>query len=261
MSPLSKDALQRELTTSLFGAKLFVFESIDSTNTCAKTLAQADTPEGTVVIAEFQTHGKGRHGRPWNSQSGENLLFSVVLRPSLPRTSAGLLTFFAAVSVSRGIEQVCGKPMEYKWPNDLLFHGRKTCGILLENSLDGKGVEYSVVGVGVNVNQREFGGELDGRATSLALELGRPIDRVKLFSAIMKSMEQAYADVQKGEFSRLLSEWNARCTMFGNQITVAQNNERITGKAVGLHTDGGLILETPAGIRTIYAGDISLTPV
>lgn len=260
MRPLSKDTLQRELTTGLFGTKLFVFESIDSTNACAKTLAQADTPEGTVVITEFQTHGRGRHGRPWNAQPGENLLFSVVLRPSLPRTSAGLLTFFAAVSVSRGIEQVCGKSMEYKWPNDLLFHGRKTCGILLENSLDGEDVEYSVVGVGVNVNQREFGNELVGRATSLALELGRPVDRVKLFSAIMASMELAYTDVRKGEFSGLLKEWNARCTMFGNQITVAQNNERITGKAVGLNTDGGLMLETPAGIRTIYAGDISLTP-
>lgn len=260
MSGLSKDTLQRELSTSLFGTKLFFFESIDSTNACAKTLAQAETPEGTVVITEFQSHGRGRHGRPWNARPGENLLFSVVLRPTLARASAGLLTFFAAVSVARGIEHVCGKPLEYKWPNDLLFHGRKTCGILLENSMDGENVDYSVVGVGVNVNQREFGNDLDGRATSLALELGRPVDRVKLFSAIMASMEHAYRDVRNGQFSDLLKEWNAHCTMFGNQVTVAQNNERITGKAVGLHTDGGLILETAAGIRTIYAGDISLTP-
>lgn len=260
MSPLSKETLQRELTTSLFGAKLFFFESIDSTNACAKTLAQADTPEGTVVITEFQSHGRGRHGRPWNAQPGENLLFSVVLRPSLPRTSAGLLTFFAAVSVARGIEQVCGTPMEYKWPNDLLFHGRKTCGILLENSMDGESVNYAVVGVGVNVNQREFESDLKGRATSLSLELDRSVDRTNLFAAIMDSMESAYPDVRKGEFSGLLKEWNAHCTTFGNQVTVAQNNERIKGKAVGLNTDGGLILETSAGMRTIYAGDISLTP-
>ncbi|MEX1137877.1 MAG: biotin--[acetyl-CoA-carboxylase] ligase [Bacteroidota bacterium] len=257
---LSKQNLQRGLTTSLFGSKLFFFESIDSTNACAKTLAQTGTPEGTVVVTEFQSHGRGRHGRPWTAHAGENLLFSVVLRPSLPRTSAGLLTFFAAVSVARGIEHVCGKPMEYKWPNDLLFHGRKTCGILLENSLDGENVEYAVVGVGINVNQLEFGHNLDGRATSLALELGRPIDRTKLFSAIMNSMELAYRDVRKGEFSGLLEEWNGRCTMFGHQITVTQNDGRITGKAIGLNPDGGLILETPAGVRTIYAGDISLVP-
>ena len=257
---LSKENLQRGLTTSLFGTKLFFFESIDSTNACAKTLAQTDTPEGTVVVTEFQSRGRGRHGRPWAARAGENLLFSVVLRPSLPRTSAGLLTFFAAVSVARGIEQVCGKPVEYKWPNDLLFHGRKTCGILLENSLDNGNVEYAIVGVGINVNQREFDGDLSRRATSLALEIGRSVDRALLFTTIMTSMELAYRDVRSGEFTALLDEWNARCTMFGHQVTVAQNDTRITGKAVGLNADGGLILETPAGLRTIYAGDISLLP-
>ncbi|MEX2117229.1 MAG: biotin--[acetyl-CoA-carboxylase] ligase [Bacteroidota bacterium] len=257
---LSKESLQQSLDTDIFGRKMFFFESIDSTNTCAKTLAQAGTPEGTVVITEFQSQGRGRHGRPWAARSGENLLFSVVLRPELSRTSAGLLTFFAAVSVARGIEHVCEKPMEFKWPNDLLFNGRKTSGILLENSLDNGNIGYAVVGVGINVNQREFDGDLGRRATSLALELGRPVDRTQLFSSIMSSMELAYRDVRNGEFSSLLDEWNERCTMFGHQVTVAQNGGRITGKAIGLNTDGGLILETSTGLRTIYAGDISLIP-
>ncbi len=260
MNKLSKENLQQCLDTTLIGRKLFFFESIDSTNACAKTLAQAGTPDGTVVVTEFQTHGRGRHGRPWTASPGENLLFSVVLRPSISRASAGLLTFFAAVSVARGIEQVCEKPIECKWPNDLLFNGRKTCGILLENSLDNGNVDYAVVGVGINVNQSEFDGDLGRRATSLALELDRQVDRTRLFSSIMTSMESAYRDVRNAEFSALLDEWNARCTMFGRQVTVAQNEGRITGKAVGLNTDGGLILETPAGIRTIYAGDISLLP-
>jgi len=260
MTRLSKESIQQALTTSLFGRKLFFFESIDSTNACAKTLAQAGTPEGTVVVTEFQSHGRGRHGRPWSARSGENLLFSVILRPPLSRTSAGLLTFFAAVSVARGIELVCEKLMEYKWPNDLLFNGRKTSGILLENSLDNGNVDYAIVGVGINVNQREFDGDLSRRATSLALELGRSVDRTLLFTSIMTSMELAYHDVRTGEFTALLDEWNARCTMFGHQVTVAQNDTRITGKAIGLNADGGLILETPAGLRTIYAGDISLLP-
>lgn len=260
MNTLSKETLQSGLDTRLFGSKLFFFESIDSTNACAKTLAQAGSTEGTVVAAEFQTQGRGRHGRPWTARSGENLLFSVILRPSLPRASAGLLTFFAAVSVARGIEKVCDTRVEYKWPNDLLFKGRKTCGILLENSFGDVNVDYSVVGVGINVNQREFDADLGRRATSLALELGRTVDRIKLFSSIMASMESSYDDVRDGDFSGLLEEWNARCTMFGHQVTVAQHDGGITGKAVGLNPDGGLILETPAGRRTIYAGDISLLP-
>jgi BirA family biotin operon repressor/biotin-[acetyl-CoA-carboxylase] ligase len=260
MDPLSKENLQGGLKTSLFGSKLFFFESIDSTNASAKTLAQAGSSEGTVVTAEFQTHGRGRHGRSWTATAGENLLFSVVLRPALPRASAGLLTFFAAVSVARGIEQVCGTPIEYKWPNDLLLKNRKTCGILLENSFGDRTIDYAVIGVGINVNQREFNGDLGRRATSLALEIGRPVDRIKLFSSIMTSMESAYGDVRSGDFSGLLKDWNARCTMFGHQVTVAQNDGGISGKAVGLNADGGLILETATGRRTIYAGDISLLP-
>lgn len=256
---LSKEALLEDLQTTLLARKLFFFESIDSTNACAKALAQAGTQQGAVVVAEHQTDGRGRHGRTWRANPGQNLLFSVLLRPSLPRSSAGLLTFFAAVSVARGIEQVCECRIECKWPNDLLLRGRKVCGILLENSIDHDRIEYSVIGVGINVNQSEFDADLNTKATSLLLELGRPVDRVRLFSCIMAEMETAYREVRDGNFIRLMADWHSRCRMFGKQVTVGRDDEAVTGKAVGLNDVGGLILETAAGRQTIYAGDIHLS--
>jgi len=255
---LSKESLQSALVTSLFGKRLFFFESLDSTNTCARTLAEAGMDEGAVVVTEFQTSGRGRHGRTWTADAKENLLFSVLLRPPLPKTSAGFLTFFAAVSVARALEEVSGQPMECKWPNDLLLNGRKVCGILLENSFNQELVEYSVIGIGINVNQTAFPGQLAPYATSLALELSTSVDRVELFSKIMASMESAYREARDGNFQNLLSQWNARCKMFGRTVTVVQDNRRITGRAIGLNHDGGLLVETETGTIPVYAGDIAL---
>lgn len=257
---LSKALIQERLQTRFVGRKLFVFETIDSTNACAKTLAEADTAEGAVVLAEFQTQGKGRLGRPWEAEANENLLFSVILRPSLPRPLAGLLTFFASVALARAIEGTGAPSVECKWPNDVLLDGRKVCGILLENSLKGETIEYSVVGIGLNVNQERFPDFLRDRATSLRIALGRPVDRLDLLARVLLSLERTYEDVRRGDFDAILADWTSRCTMFGREITVAQDNDLVTGKAVGLNEDGGLVLQTPSGPRTIYAGDISLLP-
>ncbi|GJQ19692.1 MAG: biotin--[acetyl-CoA-carboxylase] ligase [Bacteroidia bacterium] len=257
---LSKALIQERLQTRFVGRKLFVFETIDSTNACAKTLAEADTEEGAVVVAEFQTQGRGRLGRPWEAEANENLLFSVILRPSIPRPLAGLLTFFASVAVARAIDETGTAPAVCKWPNDVLLDGKKVCGILLENSLRGETIEYSIVGIGLNVNQERFPDPLRHRATSLRIALGRPIDRIDCLARVLLSLERAYEDVRGGDFEAILADWTSRCSMFGREITVTQNNDLVTGKAVGLKKDGGLVLQTPSGPRTIYAGDISLLP-
>lgn len=257
---LSKTLIQERLQTRFVGRKLFVFETIDSTNACAKTLAEAGTEEGAVVLAEFQTQGKGRLGRQWEAEANENLLFSVILRPSLPRSLAGLLTFFASVAVARALDEAGVRSPECKWPNDVLLGGRKVCGILLENSLRNEMTEYSVVGVGLNVNQERFQDSLRDRATSLRIAWGRSVDRTDLLARLLLSLERAYEDVRRGTFETILADWTSRCTMFGREVTVAQNDDLVTGKAVGLKEDGGLVLQTPSGPRTIYAGDISLLP-
>ncbi|MBI2619683.1 MAG: biotin--[acetyl-CoA-carboxylase] ligase [Ignavibacteriales bacterium] len=254
---LSKEDLQKDLHTRVIGRRLFVFESIDSTNACARTLAEAGAEEGSVVIADFQTNGRGRQGRAWKADPNVNLLFSVLLRPELKRGSAGLLTFFAAVSVARAIEKTSGCSIECKWPNDLLLNGKKICGILLENSLEKEALAYSVVGIGLNVNQKNFRDDLR-KASSLSRELGAPLSRDRLFQELVRQMDELYPPVRKSQFDSILIEWNARCRMFGKEVTVAQDKRHISGTAVALEPDGGLRINTPSGPETVYAGDVTV---
>lgn len=254
----TKENLHQGLETRVIGAKLFVFESIDSTNTCAKTLAEAGVESGTVVLADHQTAGRGRNGRSWLSEPGANLLFSVVLRPQLTREQAFILTFYSSVAIARAVESVTGEQIECKWPNDLLLHGKKFCGILLENSFRQQAITHSIIGIGLNVNQIEFHGDLGSRATSLRKELSQWFDRRKLLQSILTSMEALFIEIDSGAFEEILQDWKSRCFMFGKPITVARPHDQVSGTAVGLSEDGGLIIETNQGKSVVYAGDVSI---
>lgn len=254
----SKEELQEGLKTSVFGRKLFVFDEIDSTNACAKALAEAGTEEGATVIADYQAEGRGRMGRTWQSPSGTNLLFSSILRPGLLKEKSNLLTFFACVAVARAVESTAQEPLECKWPNDLYLNGKKLSGILLENSFNQSDLEYSVVGVGINVNQTAFDDQIAPLATSLSRELKHDVDRKKLFCSVLTQLEELYPSVKNSDFSAILKEWNCRCSMFGRQITVRGGKHEISGTALRLADDGGLMLETTDGVKTVYAGDASV---
>jgi BirA family biotin operon repressor/biotin-[acetyl-CoA-carboxylase] ligase len=254
----SKQELQQGLATGVGGNKIFVFETIDSTNACARTLGDADTPEGAVVVADFQTNGRGRLGRMWIAEPKSNLLFSVLLRPTIKVEMAGLLTLYASAAVARAIERCVGEPVECKWPNDLLLHGKKFCGILLENSFQQPGLGYSIVGVGINVNQRALPDEIADRATSLARETGREYDRKEVFQAVLSDLDALYGPAGKGDFSLVVSEWTKRCQMFGKGVHVQQHKHFVEGIALRLNHDGGLIISTSGGEQTVYAGDVTL---
>jgi BirA family biotin operon repressor/biotin-[acetyl-CoA-carboxylase] ligase len=255
---LSKEKILKGLQTKYIGRKIFVFESLDSTNVCAKTLAEADTEDGTVVVADYQTEGRGRLGRRWEAQPGTSLLLSTVLRPSLMSESAGLLTFYAAVSVARALEHETGLSVECKWPNDLLLNRRKVSGILIESSFSQQGLAFSVAGIGLNVRRGSFPEALETKATSLERETGKKMDRTKLLCRLLTEMDDLYADVRSRRFDRILDEWNSRCTMFGKDITVLQHDHEVNGSAVGLSSEGGLILQTAKGKETVFAGDVTV---
>lgn len=257
----SKEELLNGLKTSVVGTKMFVFESIDSTNACAKTLAETGIEEGSVVFSDYQTQGRGRLGRSWLSQREKNLLFSCILRPPLLKDQTGLLTFYAAVSIARALETFTKLKVDCKWPNDILLNGKKCCGILLENSFGKEQLDYSIVGVGINVNQREFQDDLLSHATSISRELGKEVDRKKLFQTILRELDLLYDDVRNGRFSRIFLEWNNRCSMFGSTVTVAREGTTLIGKALGLNSDGGLVIETPNGKEIVYAGDVTVISV
>jgi BirA family biotin operon repressor/biotin-[acetyl-CoA-carboxylase] ligase len=210
------------------------------------------------VVAEHQTSGRGRLGRTWESEPGVNLLFSLVLRPTIRKEAAGLLTFYSAVFIARALEQITEKSLECKWPNDILVNNKKCCGILLENSFLQDRFDFSVIGIGINVNQAAFSNELGERATSLFREFGVTIDRTKLLRTLLREADKLLPSVERGEVKTIMDEWNARCTMFGKPVTIAQGTTLISGTAMRLNGEGGLVLETSTGTSTFYAGDVTV---
>jgi BirA family biotin operon repressor/biotin-[acetyl-CoA-carboxylase] ligase len=254
----TKEELIHGLHTSVIGRKFFLFDTIDSTNACARTLGDAGTDEGAVVLADFQTNGRGRLGRTWIADQGDNILCSILLRPHIPIAQAGLLTLFASIAIAHAVENHISEQVECKWPNDLLLHGKKFCGILLENLFQQSEVVYAVVGAGINVNQRSFPEEISLRGTSLALESGRSFDRLELLQSVLREMDRLYPSVKLGQFDSMTTEWVKRCTMFGKPVTAEHDGQTITGIARRLNDDAGLVIETDSGFLTVYAGDVTL---
>jgi BirA family transcriptional regulator, biotin operon repressor / biotin---[acetyl-CoA-carboxylase] ligase len=254
----SEEELKRGLETQVFGRTLYVSDSIDSTNALAKTLAAKGAAEGAVVIADYQTAGRGRLGRSWQAEAGSNLLFSLILRPAISKDKIGLLPFYSSVGVALPVETITGKNCECKWPNDILLNKKKCCGMLLESSFKKDKPEYVVIGIGLNVNQKSFHGELEDKATSLSKECGTEFERSALFCRIMASMELLYKAVSKGDFTNVLKEWKARATIMGTRITLTQGDTPIEGIAAALSDDGGLVVETKSGQRVFHSGDVTV---
>lgn len=254
----TEQTLQQGLTTHVFGHKIYTFDTIDSTNNCAKAVAGCGAKEGTIIIAEHQTAGRGRLGRQWQSNPHENLIFSIVLRPKVGTEGLNLLPLCVAVAVAQALEQKTGLKVETKWPNDLLIGEKKVAGILIESSVKQNIVENVVIGIGINVNQSNFRGELSAKATSLKMELGREIDRSSLFQFILQSIESTYAHVSSKGFQSILPTWLSRTTMLNRQISVSQEGTVFSGVVKGLSNDGGLVLRTGTSERTLFAGDVTI---
>lgn len=255
---MTEKDLKLGLRTGSFGQKIYFFESLDSTNNCAKALANCNIPEGAVVYSEFQTLGRGRMGRSWMAASGQNLLFSLLLRPNLNAEQVNLLAFYAAISVSEAVESLALLPVEVKWPNDLLANGKKFCGILSEASFKKETLDFVVVGIGINVNQVDFPKELELTATSLKRELGRNIDRVNLFQKVLSRLEKNYLTAQEGKLDQVLQEWEKRCRMINREITVDHQGRVLKGVALRVAHDGGLVLQVDGNQVTVVAGDVTV---
>ncbi len=245
------------LSTNDIGRVVCAFEEVVSTNDIARQLAEDGAPHGTLVIAESQTHGRGRHGRRWVSRAGENLTFSLVLRPELSPNRAAETTLVAAVAAVAEL-RAAGFDAAVKWPNDLLVNGRKVGGFLCEMSAEEGRLRFLVLGVGINVNATEFSPELESRATSLRLARGEPIPRALLLAAILGSLE-GWLDVHGtegfGPIRERTREWSAT---LGQQVRIDEAGRVVAGLAVDIDESGALLVRNAAGeTERIWAGDIS----
>ncbi|HUK56020.1 MAG TPA: biotin--[acetyl-CoA-carboxylase] ligase [Nitrospiria bacterium] len=245
------------LRTDRFGRPLHVYDSIESTNTTAHLLAQQDATEGTVVLANTQTRGRGRMDRHWISPPDVNLYFSIILRPDGDPRRIGLWTLAAAVAVARAIEQTTDLPTRLKWPNDLLVHGKKIGGLLLESVVQKERIRYLVLGIGVNVNllRDALPETLHDSASSLRQESGRMIDRVQLFQGILEILELQYRSFLTEPSQTILNAYAARSETLGRFVTVLEQHHNWTGKAEGLTPEGALILKRTDRKEVIVRSD------
>jgi BirA family biotin operon repressor/biotin-[acetyl-CoA-carboxylase] ligase len=257
---LAEEVLQG-LTTRVLTGPVHHFENLVSTNNYAKELAAQEAPEGTVVIAETQTGGRGRLGREWNSPPGVGLYISVVLRPLLPPMELPQITLTAAVAVVRAIRRVTGVVPGIKWPNDLLLGGKKLGGILTEMETESDRIRHVVIGLGLNVNNSDFPPELAGTATSLAQELGGRFSRLDLLRVWLEEFEDLYERFLNQGFPDILEEWKRYTVTLGRAVTVRQGPRGISGQAVDVAPDGALLLQTPGGaIVRVTSGEITPEP-
>ena len=246
---------------SAFGRSFRYFDEIESTNVETKALANSGAPEGTVVIAECQTAGRGRLGRRWVSPAGKGLLFSVLLRPTLPMEEAHLLTLVAAAAAATAIEALSGAAVKIKWPNDLFIGDRKVGGILMEVSGEQDEVEWVVVGIGVNVNTEysELPVALRRTATSLKMVTGHEVDRSDLLASLLLALESHYADAASGGFERALSAFRERDYLISRSVSVQTREGPVVGEASGIDERGALLVQLPQRrIRRFHSGDVSL---
>lgn len=256
---LADDLLARLGGTRVVGRDIQVFEQTTSTNDVVEKLARDGVKEGVVVFAEAQTKGRGRLGRKWSSPTRKGLWFSVLLRPKLLPQETTQLTVISATALRRAIKTVTGLSADIKWPNDLLFGGKKVAGILTEMSAEVDRVRHVILGIGLDVNQgtEEFAAELRPIATSLKVEAGEDVSRAELATEIICELDRDYARVCAGQFSEIADEWESACVTIGKNVTVHMGERRFRGRAEALDDDGALLVRTEHGhLERIIGGDV-----
>jgi BirA family biotin operon repressor/biotin-[acetyl-CoA-carboxylase] ligase len=263
MEWLSVASIEKGLTTVFMGRKIIYYRSIGSTNNVTRELAVRGAPEGTLVIADEQTAGKGRLGRRWLAPPGTSLLMSLLFRPHPPFSvhQAQRLTMICSLAVAEAIETVTGLTAAIKWPNDIVVQGKKVGGVLTELGATSERLDYAVVGLGLNVNL-DFGAgeameELAATATSLSQELGREVSRLTLLWRILENVESRYQRLGAGELPH--DEWASRLVTLHHHVIVDTPQGTVEGWAEGVDADGALILRTNCGERQrVLAGDVTL---
>ena len=243
-------------------APLFCYDRTDSTNTRALAKAEEGVPEGALFVADVQEGGKGRRGRSWSSPAGESLSMSFVLRPEISPQTASMITLIAAMAGRNAVASLTGTHPMIKWPNDIILHGKKICGILTEMKLEEGEIAHIVVGMGFNVGQKAFSGELADKAASLLMETGKQYSRAQLACNVMAEFFPLYERfLQDGDLSGLAEEYNANLVGRGEEVVILRPDCTQTAVSHGINKTGALIVEADGEEKEIIAGEVSVRGV
>lgn len=262
---LTKEEIESQIadTTKWAGKNLYVYKETDSTNLCARRLGETGEPHGTLVVADKQNAGRGRRGRRWDSPAGSSIYMSVLLRPEFAPDKASMLTLVMAYSVQKVLKQCTGLEVQIKWPNDMVFHGKKLAGILTEMSTEIDYINYVVIGIGINVNTETFPEELFDRATSLRRECGHDVQRSRIIAEILKQFEWDYERfLETEDLSWMRDMYNACLVNCGQEVMIHGAETPYRAQALGINDAGELLVRREDGTeQTVYAGEVSVRGV
>jgi len=248
------------LTARALGRAVNHYEhTLTSTNLILKDMARQGAPHGCTCLCECQTAGRGRMDRSWSSPEGQGVWLSVLLRPQMQPETAPLITFCCAIAMARAVRSVTALDAQIKWPNDLVLHGKKLCGILLEMGFDAQGY-YVVAGTGLNVRENAYPPELAERATSIAEWADIP-DRGRIVAAYLDALEEAVSAVESSGFAGIAEDFRQQCITLGSQVHVLGTDEQFTGVAEDIDETGALLVRVDGKLRRVLAGDVSVRGV
>jgi BirA family biotin operon repressor/biotin-[acetyl-CoA-carboxylase] ligase len=252
--------IKKNLKTKIFGKKIYSYRKVGSTNMLGFRLAETKAEEGTLIVAEEQTKGKGRMGRSWYSPPQVGLWMSLILRPDIPPFKAPGLSICAGLALALAIKEMTGIESKTKWPNDCLIDGKKVGGILLELSAELDRINFVIVGIGVNVNhsEKDFPKDLASTATSIKIKVGHNISRLSLLTSFLEKFERIYLDFKKNGLSPHREMIKSFSSLLEEKVTVKFGKEKIEGMAEDIDDNGSLVIRTKKGERVVTAGEVTV---
>ena len=259
----NKRELEQGLKTKTMGQTIYFYEETDTTNNRARELALEGAPEGTLVVAEKQTAGRGRRGKVWESPLGTGIWMSLVLRPQIMPAEASVLTLLCGLATAEAIEAETGLSAGIKWPNDILINGKKAVGILTEMDCEMSEVHFVIPGIGINVNTASFPPEIAEIATSLHLECGKTVSRRRLVHRVLERLEEHYETfLRTGSFDAMLEDYRKHCITLGKEVHVL-GREPFFAEALDITPEGELLVRRADNGKeeVVFSGEVSIRGV
>ncbi|MFR3211724.1 biotin--[acetyl-CoA-carboxylase] ligase [Anaerotignum sp.] len=259
----NKRELEQGLKTKTMGQSIYFYEETDTTNNRARELALEGAPEGTLVVAEKQTAGRGRRGKVWESPLGTGIWMSLVLRPQIMPAEASVLTLLCGLATAEAIEAETGLSASIKWPNDILINGKKAVGILTEMDCEMSEVHFVIPGIGINVNTASFPPEIADIATSLYLECGKTVSRRRLVHKVLERLEEHYETfLRTGSFTAMLEDYRKHCITLGKEVHVL-GREPFFAEALDITPEGELLVRRADNGKeeVVFSGEVSIRGV
>lgn len=259
----NKRELEQGLKTKTMGQSIYFYEETDTTNNRARELALEGAPEGTLVVAEKQTAGRGRRGKVWESPLGTGIWMSLVLRPQIMPAEASVLTLLCGLATAEAIEAETGLSAGIKWPNDILINGKKAVGILTEMDCEMSEVHFVIPGIGINVNTASFPPEIADIATSLYLECGKTVSRRRLVHKVLERLEEHYETfLRTGSFAAMLEDYRKHCITLGKEVHVL-GRDPFFAEALDITPEGELLVRRADNGKeeVVFSGEVSIRGV